>query len=86
MNKSIKDVINSLPTESAPPADPDFMSDDKYASAAQEVIDEALKDGFDVLYMENGDIITTGTKVIVTQYRWEPEKNKMVKISSKQKD
>jgi hypothetical protein len=49
-------------------------------------MNEALKNGYDVLHMENGDIITTGTKVIVTQYRWDPSKKKMMKVMSKQKN
>jgi predicted house-cleaning noncanonical NTP pyrophosphatase (MazG superfamily) len=86
MPKNIKDVINSIPKNSPKGSDIDFLSDDNYAKSCQEVMNEALKNGYDVLHMENGDIITTGTKVVVTQYRWDPAKKKMLKVMSKQKD
>ncbi len=85
MGKNIKDVINSIPKNSPKAAD-DFMDDDNYIESCEEIINDALKHGHDVLHMENGDIITTGTKVIVTQYRWDSSKKKMLKVMTKQKD
>ncbi len=84
MVKNIKDAINSIPKNS-PKASGNFMSDDAYNEACEDIINDALKHGHDVLHMENGDIITTGTKVIVTQYRWDPSKKKMQKVLTKQK-
>jgi hypothetical protein len=86
MSKSIKDIINAIP-QNLPKADNlDFLNDEAYIDSCQDIINEALGHGYDVLNMENGDIITTGTKVIVTQYRWDDEKKKMIKVMSKQKD
>lgn len=82
--KSIKDAVKALPKNS-PKATSDFMSDDDYIESCEDIINDALKHGYDVLHMENGDIITTGTKVIVTQYRWDASKKKMQKVMSKQK-
>ena len=84
MSKNIKEVINSLPKNS-PKASGDFMNDDNYIESCEDIINDALKHGYDVLHMENGDIITTGTKVIVTQYRWDAAKKKMLKVMTKQK-
>jgi hypothetical protein len=86
MAASFKDVINSIPKNSSASENQDFLDDDNYAESCQDVINEALKNGYDVLQMENGDIITTGTKVIVTQYSWDADKKKMIKVSIKQKD
>ncbi len=83
--KSIKDVINSLPKNSPKASLDDLINNDDYVDSCQSIIDDALKHGYDVLQMENGDIITTGTKVIVTQYRWDNDKQKMVKVMTKQK-
>jgi hypothetical protein len=86
MSDSIKDVINSLPETDGANNSEEYMQDDEYIDGCQEIINEALEKGYDVIHMENGDIITTGTKVIVTQYRWDADRRKMVKVLSKQKD
>lgn len=85
MVDSIKDTVNSLPKTKGKGEATNFMQDESYTDSCQEIIKEALQKGYDVIHMENGDIITTGTKVIVTQYRWDSEKRKMVKVLSKQK-
>jgi hypothetical protein len=84
---SIKELINDInEADKGGPADKDYMQDEDYRESCFEVINEALQKGFDVIHMENGDIITTGTKIIVTQYRWDSAKRKLAKISSKQKN
>jgi hypothetical protein len=81
---SLKEIINNIPrTDAKKPANEDLMQDEEYRASCQEVINEALEKGFDVIQMENGDIITTGTQIIVTQYRWNDADGKMEKISSK---
>ncbi len=85
MPKSIKDIVNSIPKKSASTGNTDFIYEDEYIESCQNIINDALKHGHDVLQMENGDIITTGTKVVVTQYRWDAAKHKMVKVMTKQK-
>ncbi len=85
MVDSIKDTIDSLPKTKGKGESVEFMKDEMYIDSCQEIIKEALQKGYDVIHMENGDIITTGTKVIVTQYRWDSDKQKMVKVLSKQK-
>jgi len=49
-------------------ANPDYL---RYSSA---IINDALKDGFDVLQLPNGDIVTTGTKIITNTYVWDAAK------------
>ena len=51
-------------------------------SHSSSVINDALKDGFDVLQMPNGDIVTTGTKVIVNTFVWDAAKGKLVKAKA----
>ncbi len=63
----------------------DVMSNPDYLRKSSEIITEALKKGFDVLQLENGDIVTTGTKVVVTTYRWDSKGRKMAKVSAKEK-
>ncbi len=83
---SVKDMIDNIPE----PAEgdsrvEDLMQDPEYLRMSSQVIQEALKKGFDVLQLENGDIVTTGTKVIVTQYHWDEKKNDMVKLTNAQR-
>ncbi len=86
MVDSIKDMVSNLPKTKGKGESEQFMQDEFYIDSCQEIIKESLQKGYDVIHMENGDIITTGTKVIVTQYRWDSEKKKMVKVLSKQKE
>lgn len=85
MVDGIKDLINELPKTDNNGESAEFMGDESYVESCQDIMNEALQKGYDIIHMENGDIITTGTKVVVTQYRWDPEEGKMVKIMSKQK-
>ncbi len=85
MVNSIKDTIDALPKTKGKGESEQFMQDGDYIDSCQEIIKEALQKGYDVIHMENGDIITTGTKVIATQFRWDSDKKKMVKVLSKQK-
>lgn len=85
MVDGIKDLINELPKTDNKGESTEFMGDDAYVESCQDIMNEALQKGYDIIHMENGDIITTGTRVLVTQYRWDPEEKKMVKIMSKQK-
>lgn len=57
----------------------DLMANPEYLRHSSAVIHEALKEGFDVLQLPNGDIVTTGTKVIVTTYSWDMAKAKLTK-------
>lgn len=83
---SIKELINDInEADKSGPADSNYMLDEDYRESCFEVINEALQKGYDIIHMENGDIITTGTKIVVTQFRWDAEKRKLLKISSKNK-
>lgn len=82
---SIKDIINNIPDNSGKSnPDEDLMSNGEYLRESSKIISDALHKGYDVLQLENGDIVTTGTKVIVTQYRWDNKKGKMGRLSAKE--
>lgn len=49
----------------------DLMANPEYLRHSSAVINDALKEGFDVLQLPNGDIVTTGTKTIVNTYVWD---------------
>jgi hypothetical protein len=57
----------------------DLMANPEYLRHSSSIINEALKDGFDVLQLPNGDIVTTGTKIITNTYSWDKSKSKLVK-------
>lgn len=83
---NIKQLLKHLPsTKSSSPAD-NMMSDPKYIKDSSAIISEALQNGFDVMQLENGDIVTTGVITIVTHYRWDSKKHAMVKVTTKEKD
>ena len=58
----------------------DLMANPEYLRHSSSIINDALKEGFDVLQLPNGDIVTTGTKTIVNNYVWDAQKNKLAKI------
>ena len=61
------------------------MSDARYLRQSAALISAALQKGFDVLQMANGDIITTGTKIVVYTYGWDTEKGKLIRSKVKSK-
>lgn len=62
------------------------MTSPSYLRQSSTLINEALKSGFDVLQLSNGDIVTTGTKTIVNKYTWDAGKGKLVKNKAEQAD
>lgn len=57
----------------------ELMSNPDYLRHSSAVINEALKEGFDVLQLPNGDIVTTGTKTIVNTFVWDGAKGRLDK-------
>lgn len=57
----------------------DLMANPEYLRHSSALINDALKDGFDVLQLPNGDIVTTGTKIITNTYVWDEAKAKLTK-------
>jgi len=53
-----------------------------YLRQSSGLIKDALQNGFDVLQLANGDIVTTGTRVIVNKYAWDATRNKLVKVKA----
>ncbi len=58
----------------------DLMANPDYLRHSSSIINEALKDGFDVLQLPNGDIVTTGTKTIVNTFVWDASKGSLDKV------
>lgn len=61
------------------PESDSLMTDARYLRQSSSLINDALQKGFDVLQLANGDIVTTGTKVVVYQYSWDETKGKLVR-------
>jgi hypothetical protein len=57
----------------------ELMANPEYLRYSSAIINEALKEGFDVLQLPNGDIVTTGTKIITNTYVWDATKGTMSK-------
>lgn len=60
----------------------DLMANPEYLRYSSAIINEALKEGFDVLQLPNGDIVTTGTKIVTNTYVWDANKGAMGKAKS----
>jgi hypothetical protein len=58
----------------------EIMLDPAYLRQSSTLMKEALQKGFDVVQMENGDLVATGTRTIVYRFHWDSEKGRMVKI------
>lgn len=81
----MRDLLKNLPKEKGSRDESDMMANPDYIRKSSDLIKDALQKGFDVLQLDNGDIVTTGTKVIVTTWRFDSKAKKMVKRSSKEK-
>lgn len=57
----------------------ELMANPEYLRHSSAIINEALKEGFDVLQLPNGDIVTTGTKTIVNTYVWDGKSGRLDK-------
>jgi len=83
---SVKDILDNIPPGAVGDGDDlDVISDPDYLLHSAPVIADALQRGFDVLQLANGDIVTTGTKVVITQFQWDGEKGEMVKLSERER-
>ncbi|MFK8040229.1 MAG: DUF2671 domain-containing protein [Rickettsiaceae bacterium] len=58
-----------------------LLNDINYICGSNSIIRNALKDGFDVAQLPNGDIIVTEVRTVNVSYSWNANKNKMTKIS-----
>ncbi len=56
---------------------PSFEPD--YAQSSSVVIVDALRKGYDVLQMPEGDIFATGSETVVYHYQWNGEEKKLVR-------
>ena len=79
---SVKDILKNIPEKGDKPTE-DVMLNPEYLRYSSSIISDALQKGFDVLQLDNGDIVTTGTKVVVTQYHWDEKEGEMIKLSAK---
>jgi hypothetical protein len=60
----------------------EMMMDPRYLRQSATLVNEALQKGFDVLQLEDGEIVMTGTRTIVYRYYWDAEKGKLVKAET----
>lgn len=61
----------------------ELMANPEYLRHSSTIINDALKEGFDVLQLPNGDIVTTGTKTIVNTYVWDESTNRLDKARAR---
>ena len=59
----------------------DVFSDLKYICNSTSLIVESLQRGLDIAQLPSGDVIVTEIKTVNTQYSWDENKQRMVKIS-----
>ncbi|MDG1286034.1 MAG: DUF2671 domain-containing protein [Rickettsiales bacterium] len=66
----------------------EMMMDPRYLRQSSSLVNQALQKGFDVLQMEDGEIVMTGTKTIIYRYQWDAEEGMLMKkaIESKEED
>jgi hypothetical protein len=63
-----------------------MMSNPDYLRQSSSLINDALKKGFDVLQLADGNIVMTGVKTVVYQYEWDAEQQKLVRVTTKSKN
>ena len=59
----------------------EMMMDPRYLRQSSSLVSQALQKGFDVLQMEDGEIVMTGTKTVIYRYHWDAEQGKLVRIA-----
>ncbi|NRB10313.1 MAG: DUF2671 domain-containing protein [Rickettsiaceae bacterium] len=59
----------------------DVFSDIRYICSSTSLIVDSLQKGLDVAQLPSGDLIITEVKTINTQYSWDRQKQRMIKIS-----
>lgn len=78
-------ITGNLPADAQDEAEEynaELMGDARYLRQSSALINDALQKGYDVLQLASGDIVTTGTKIVVSQYSWDEGKGKLVKTKS----
>ena len=60
-----------------------MMSNPDYLRQSSSLINDALKKGFDVLQLADGNIVMTGVKTVVYQYQWDEDQQKLIKVPTK---
>lgn len=58
----------------------EMMLDPSYLRQSSSLVNEALQKGFDVVQMDDGDLVVTGTRTLVYRFHWDASKGRMVKI------
>lgn len=64
----------------------EMMMDPRYLRQSSALVNQALQKGFDVLQMEDGEIVMTGTKTVIYRYQWDFDQGKLVKKSIEDKE
>jgi len=59
----------------------DIFDNLEYICGSTGLIVESLQRGLDVAQLPNGDVMITEVKIVNTQYSWDQNKKRMVKIS-----
>ncbi len=80
---NLKDLLKDIPKRDQSGEDSGAMDDPEYVRQSSKFISDALRKGQDVLQLDNGDIITTETKTVSTQYTWDEKKQKMVRAPAR---
>ena len=78
--------IQTYLSESNKDAEKDIFSDMRYICDSASFITECLRNGSDVMQLENGDIITTEKKVVTYKYKWDAHKCKFIRAIDKVKN
>lgn len=60
-----------------------LFSNIQYICNSTSLITNSLQQGFDVAQLPNGDVIVTEVRIVNVQYKWDKEKQKMVKIGQR---
>lgn len=67
--------------EATTPDNDNLFSDISYICNSTKLIVDSLRRGMDIAQLPNGDVIITEVKTVNTQYTWDKEKNKMIKLA-----
>ena len=62
-----------------------MVENPKYMDALEALVDDCLGKGMDVIEMPDGEIVTTGTRIITSRYRWNTEKESIELVAHEER-
>jgi hypothetical protein len=79
-NHSVRRVSTAQILDQAPKEE-DIFSNPNYIRRCHALVKHSLENGADVMQMPNGDVVIMEVKTVISTYKWNKEKGRMIRMS-----